>query len=1273
MSEPGAGNEREQLLDQILADYLEALERGQAPGLPELLERYPVVGRELQDFFDGQERLEQLAAPLRQAITGAAEATSNVSETLTVPTSPVPLAPSRSAELDIPGYEILGVLGRGGMGIVYKARQVSLKRQVALKMIVSGEHAGSDALMRFRTEAEAVARLQHPHIVQIHEIGEQKGLPYFSLEFVTGGSLAQKLGGKPMLISEAVRVMTTLARAIQYCHQQGIVHRDLKPANVLMTVEGEPKITDFGLAKHLESDSGQTRSGAIMGTPSYMAPEQAAGRIRDVGPLTDVYALGALFYEMLTGCPPFRGETLVETLEQVRSCEPKAPSRLQPKVPRDLETICLKALAKDPARRYSSALALAQDLERFEAGESILARRESLASRVWRRVRRNRLASAALFVIALGVIATYLAVQTFQKARQLTTVTQEIETGLQSPELTEAYLGRMHAQIAQLDRHAPGEAVTARQRLHQSFAEHIRSKFRDRVVPEEKPTIEAALELLAARDSELANTVRKEYQQRQRTWQTVFDLVAPFSGLPAVFEPAAVRIERVQDVPCLVRISDPVPLVTHQACATNNKIEAVFHASWASASQLGLVFHADKGQSYTLLLRLPIDFYPTDAQGKPVTVATFEDVRKAKGPVLVQILRNNQVRLNEQEVMAADVFGGCQRDGSLRLEARQEGELLSWQVNRLKPIEFRESFSVGVGTRVFAVHWPRNVPLLTLRAARLPDSSNPSALEQGDIFYSRGETEKAIAHYQQVAATTRDRRVRREARCKEGLCLVAVNRAKEAIPLFEEASADAGDDPAASAQERWPVLADCQLLLIHVRLREPDSQAKADALLEKMSARYAGLGDQISAFVPHDDRAAMLIPHGHFHSYVLQSRSEDDLVRTFERVDRAADLFGASMAIRVTAKHYLFVAYGRAGRYPQAYHTGNDLFQQCELQPHLFNPAYARDFCRMLCFRGDRQLALTVMNKWLERYGGSLWLERAKINASLKNWGQAEKDLEQYMRWAEQTSWHDPRSHVAYTYYSLAFLLKGFLREQQGDAEGALAAWRQGLPRAWAQNDSEKMKRAWANPWGVFNFVQLASLTNELSDKDTDDIITYFISESHVNPAISKALKSVAIPTAVLRESIRSPRGRQAARQEALWDFTENIDMKLGGLIFMHEIIHQGASPGPLDKEVDDLIWKLANDFDSGLRAREVSQAQCVALALIWSGADFSGLAWSTFSANLKADVRGPSAYVLGLRSRQLNKPGDAAKFFRAALADAPADSALKRLAQTELDRLKNK
>jgi|GEM_PF-2430984 len=361
--------------------------------------------------------VDETAAP---AANSAAATTGLVSETLPVGSARTadphleaatlaqterPPATGVEEEAVIPGHTILGVLGRGGMGVVYKAQQVKLKRLVALKMILAGAHAGSEELNRFRIEAEAVASLQHPNIVQIYDMGDFQGRPYFSLEFVEGGTLAQKLNGAPLPVQQAAHLVETLALAVHYAHEHGIIHRDLKPANVLLTNDGTPKITDFGLAKRQEKAISHTHTGSILGTPSYMSPEQATGRSTAIGPATDVYALGAILYELLTGRPPFKAETLVETLDLVRHQEAVPLRRCRPAAPRDMETICAKCLQKAPGRRYASAADLAGDLRRFLAGEPILARPVSRWERSVKLFKRRPALMALMGVSGVAVLA----------------------------------------------------------------------------------------------------------------------------------------------------------------------------------------------------------------------------------------------------------------------------------------------------------------------------------------------------------------------------------------------------------------------------------------------------------------------------------------------------------------------------------------------------------------------------------------------------------------------------------------------------------------------------------------------------------------------------------------------------------------------------------------------------------------------------------------------------------------------------------------------------
>jgi WD40 repeat protein/serine/threonine protein kinase len=416
----------EQQLNDLLFHWEELLEQGSPISPEELCSHCPELLGELRRRIMALQKLNPaLAATIwPDTDTGAPGCTLSEGKS----------GPPRTTT--VPGYEILSELGRGGMGVVYKARQIGLDRVVALKMILAGAHAGTAQRSRFRTEAEAAAQLHHPNIVGVFEVGEHAGCPWFSLEYVDGRSLHDVLFDGPPPPPQAAALVEQLARAVSYAHSRGIVHRDLKPANVLLAMAsggGEPtgkeprpgvmvgsgvhpllaglvpKITDFGLAKRLDEEQGRTRTGDVVGTPAYMAPEQAAGKNKEIGPATDIYALGAILYELLAGRPPFEGLSAWETVSLVLSADPEPPSRRNPSVPRDVETICLKCLRKEPAKRYGSALELAEDLHRFQAGEPIMARPVSRLERARKWANRHpavaallALSSVLLLVLLLG-------------------------------------------------------------------------------------------------------------------------------------------------------------------------------------------------------------------------------------------------------------------------------------------------------------------------------------------------------------------------------------------------------------------------------------------------------------------------------------------------------------------------------------------------------------------------------------------------------------------------------------------------------------------------------------------------------------------------------------------------------------------------------------------------------------------------------------------------------------------------------------------------------
>jgi len=431
---------RSERLNAIFADYQKSVDAGNSPVEEQVIARHPEFADELREFFASKQTGAEIAASESPTIAP----TQNMAPASESPTLP-PAPPASEADTIPPSsdessagsptttavgdsvryfgdYELLEEIARGGMGVVYKARQVNLNRIVALKMILAGQLASEDDVKRFYTEAEAAANLEHPGIVPIFEVGQHDGQHYFSMGFVEGHDLKQRVSDGPLDPEEAAELVQSIAEALAYAHDKGIIHRDLKPQNILLGQDGKPRVTDFGLAKQIESDSNLTGTGQVMGTPSYMPPEQAAGKTDEIGPLADVYSLGAILYELITGRPPFQSASALDTLMQVIEKDPVAPRILNPEVPRDLETICLKCLQKDRQHRYASADELVDELQRFLNGEPIQARPVSNIERARKWCRRKPVVATLIGAVALSLIigttvSTYFAIVANERAR----------------------------------------------------------------------------------------------------------------------------------------------------------------------------------------------------------------------------------------------------------------------------------------------------------------------------------------------------------------------------------------------------------------------------------------------------------------------------------------------------------------------------------------------------------------------------------------------------------------------------------------------------------------------------------------------------------------------------------------------------------------------------------------------------------------------------------------------------------------------------------------
>ncbi len=1207
-----------------------------------------------------------------------------------VTTSKVEVLPA----IEVPGFEMLDVLGRGGMGVVYKARHLKLNRLVALKMIVTGDHAGPEQIERLVAEARAVARLQHPHIVQIHEIGEHKGLPYLALEFVAGGSLAQQWGRAKQDPDAVALLVETLARAMHVAHQQGIIHRDLKPANILLGADGAPKINDFGLAKQASQDAGaeQTRIGAILGTPAYMAPEQAQGDTHNIGPATDVYALGVILYAGLTGHPPFVGDSVMQTLHEVIAQEPAPPSKNVPGVPRDLETICLKCLQKAPPARYASAEALAEDLRRFRQGEPIRARRVGLGERAWKWVWRRPTAAALIGVTFLVAVLAETVLLMRDRADQvqdrsdrvgqITRLSADLEAGLTPAGWTAEHLAHMDAMIAELDRLDPQLAGPLRQRLTDRFVASIRDSFsiaRKAVFhPDDAPPIEAMLNLLEPRQPREADKIRKELDNRLRRRQLAMNLQPPFTEAAALFPrhrpeigPQGLRLHSHNAAP------GPV-IMAEMPCTRHAEMEVIFQDDqWNVSGPVGVVLNAGKDQGYFFYLRAPqtaADDEDLPAEGAdlpkrpPPRERTLAEMRESL--LSLQLYRNQQ-RLREWLVPAAEIWPKGNLAAPIRMRIERAEGLLTLRCNNAQ-FAFEDAMPLTAQQDgVFAVYLPPStVRVQSMRAWILHKPKAPSPLQRGDELFAQGQFTDAQVEYHLQAQAGADAKIRQEAEYKQALCMLAgKDSITAAIELLENVVKEGPD-------ERWNALATCQLWAVRV---EQGKRPEANLIFQSLRDRY-GIKD-LNLYLPDYLRDRVL---GHYRSYyqssIISQMERPGFVADYERALAIEEYFHTPLEQRTIAKFYLFRAYVRGRQYDKALQTARALFKEMPT-PTADNRVWWHtlweEYALLMRVENKTDAALKELDRDLFVLPGvqradcqPLLIERACLLASLKRFPDAESNLDEFFRQMK------PGDYPA-RFWTRACLMRGFLRQRRGDQEGALAAWKLGLP-------SSDPGLAWLHdritPMALAQTAILCSLCDALPDNEVEVLTGKLFSQFGIMIAAGAGLKTTVqalLPELapkntgpVLRAMWRTEEGQRIAQQVA---FRERPLPELYRTVLGFGFVrlgHRVMEPHHLTKEDDQLLRHFGDDLYTTAITGKINTRQLISMTpLIFSWRNLPSFSsFDTATRALDPPLRGPLAYFFGLRYRHIyGNEKEAAAYFNRALRAAPPESQVHQLAKAAL------
>jgi len=1201
------------------------------------------------------------AAPTRgdAAVTLPQQATDG-----TQPSSATGLA---SGELKMVGpYQITHLIGRGGMGVVYRAVDTRLGRTVALKVLRAGGDAAPEELARFRLEAQNAARLQHPHIVPIHDTGHVGDLDYFTMDYIEGGTLGHWLGEKQRSYVERAQMLEKIVRAVHHAHEQNIIHRDLKPSNVMVDHQGEPHVMDFGLARNVESAQGLTVSGAALGTPQYMPPEQAKGAQKEIGPHSDVWALGAILYEMLCGTPPFHGDAVFQILRAVVQDEPVPPRNVVRNLPRDLDTICLKCLEKDPARRYPSAAALADDLRAYVASDPISARPLSGTERAWRACRKRPVLSvAAVLVLAFSGVAGWL-LHAGTATRRAAALRQTVEAGLTERMPTAEELERLDRLCQDLEALDKDAAAGARRDVNKSLAAALeRLVQQPRLEEEDLRTVEAGLEGLTARDQALAGEVREKYRQRVREWDKLFDL-PPFKDVDQVFKKGAVAADE-SGLRCPKPEKSPAgPLcATKVSAAGNVQLEASF-AQWRDAAAVGLGLKAATGRGYAFVLRAHA---PLAAKGDAPQIGTVPVTLGSAVagliPATLEVWRAGS-KAGEYHVEATKLT-----TEQLSMLATREGSTFTVQIGGLPSQVFDDPFALPAReSGCFEAILPGQARIRLLRATRQTLPATPSPLEQADDLFERGRYEEAFSAYKQQGLQTMTGAVGEEVRYKQGLCLAKLGRVDEANRIFGEVSEKEG--------KRWPVLALCQIMLICI---EKGDLERAWALVDLLDRRFDA--QQIMVSIPETLKDRLREMYTSEFSGMFLLGSDPGRVAKLERALKATRLIDATQSRYnqvvlnlVRAKHW-------QGDFPAAERYARDGLAKIAENDwaHLI---LVEELGWLLRLRDRAADALILVNELLLDKDGRLrperlgyLVERARNYCALEQWDRAEADLDLLIK-------NLPLKDHIYRAWGGGYLLKGFLAERRGDKQAMEEAWKAGTVERWQEAAGEK-----EFPKGTTDrlvLMNLACLSGTLKQRHLDLILDTYgekgatrggKADSPVQMLLKVYYDSMSsdVMTTVFKVTPETliplwhePCGINVAKDLALRRVPLN-EVAAGPICLLVYDIVRRSSGRPLTDTEDKVLWDAAHAWFEGFRQGKISMTQLLQVGTTYSGMT-DNLGWGGLAGKLSPEVRGPLAYFFGLYYQTGGKLDETLMFLQTAQKDAPAGSPLRKLAEDELKRL---